>query len=461
MAIPGRKVELHSLVAKPHLNGKCGVVAGAETPSGRVPVKVEGEVVTTALKYGNLLWDVGEEVVPAAPVCGGRLVEEDGRCLSTLLDMGRFMVNENFHEAVKGLEWDGGALQRLRQTPDGLQTLKLLTSQMYSFWTRANGTPVLGLIRNWVDESCATAAGPGAAKPHREIMGGRKMLSGPLERLREAVNSREVAKWGNQDARITGDFWVVEQRDDGAVLVSTSESGLVCLALGIGDSITKVLPPTSFENPACVNLTLIPFQRRLVYDGIVLTRAARGTVPPADLRARVQEAETTGALVRSIPLPESETQRERQRIQNGSKVAHKSAAGAPLSTQDQQLVERLASLPSLPTPASPDAPQTSTWVMRRMDYTEAGNPNHMGVIMSGGGIMLGPFSCAALEPTADELLTAFVATALHVGKKPACVMIDAETAVPRMRQVLLDHARIQVAYYPPPSREEEAAIQGF
>ena len=453
-SVPGRKVELHSLVAKPHLNGTRGVVTGPETPSGRVPVRVEGEEATQALKYTNLRWDVGEESVPAAPVCGGRLVEEDGRCLSGLLDMGRFVVNDNFHEAVKGLEWGGDGMHRLRETPEGLQArilksapsgaseafgitfsncaraltfemvkctraltcenvcyalqkLKLLTSQMYSFWTRANGTPVLGLLRNWVDESCAAAAGPRAAQSQREVTGRRKLLSGPLDRLREAINNREVAKWGDQDARITGDFWVVEQRDDGAVLVSTSESGLVCVALGIADSITKVLPLTSYENPVCVHLTLIPFQRRLVYDGIVLARPPQlrtDTAAPAaaDLRARVCAAEATGALVRSMPLPEPETQRERQRIQTGAAhTAHKSADQTHLSAQEQQLVAQLAPLSSLPTPASPSAPQPGTWVMRRMDYTEAGNPNHMGVIMSGAGMMLGPFFCAALEPTAE------------------------------------------------------------
>jgi len=445
MSIPGRKVELHSLVAKPHLNGKRGVVAGTETPSGRVPVRVEGEEATQALKFANLRWDVGEEEMPAAPVCGGRLVEEDGRCLSTLLDMGRFIVNDNFHEAVKDLKWDGDGMQRLRETPEGLQKLKLLTSQMYSFWTRANGTPVLGLLRNWVDESCAAAAGPRAAQSQREVTGRSKPLSGPLDRVREAVNSREVARWGSQDARITGDFWVVEQRDDGAVLVSTSQCGLTCVALGIADSITKVLPPTSWENPVCVHLTLIPFQRRMVYDGIVLTRAAHGTAAPAaaDLRARVRAAEATGALVRSIPLPEPETQRERQRIQTGA-AALNSAPGAPLSVQEQQLVDQLAPLSPLPAPLSPSAPQTGTWVMRRMDYTEIGNPNHMGVIMSGAGMMLGPFFCAALEPTAEELLAALVDTAVRSGKKPACVMIDAEAAVPRVRQVLQEHAQIQV-----------------
>ena len=93
MAIPGRKVELHFLQAKPQLNGKRGVVAGPETSSGRVPVSVEGEEVIQAIKFANLKWDVGEEVVPAVAVRGGVMIEEEGRCFAELIDMGRFLVN--------------------------------------------------------------------------------------------------------------------------------------------------------------------------------------------------------------------------------------------------------------------------------------------------------------------------------------------------------------------------------
>ena len=41
---------------------------------------MDGEEITQALKYNNLKWDVGEEAIAAAAVCGGKLAEDEGRC---------------------------------------------------------------------------------------------------------------------------------------------------------------------------------------------------------------------------------------------------------------------------------------------------------------------------------------------------------------------------------------------
>ena len=47
------------------------------------------------------------------------------------------------------------------------------------------------------------------------------------------------------------------------------------------------------------------------------------------------------------------------------------------------------------------------WVMRRMGYSEAENPQHMGLVMSGkSGMMLGSFQSAKLAPTCAEYLKA-------------------------------------------------------
>jgi hypothetical protein len=459
MAIPRRKVELHSLQAKPHLNGKRGVVAGLETQSGRVPVSVEGEEGIQAVKFANLKWDVNEEAMPAVAVRAGVMIEEEGRCFSEILDMGRFLVNSYFGCIIPDMEWPDGLIS-LKGSQKGLKQLTILTSQMYSFWTRANGKPVLGLLRDLVDEQYARQLKPN----EREVTGRMPRIASSLRLIREAVLSREVAKWGEQDFRITGEFWVCEQRDDGAVLVSTTQKGLVCLALGIADRITKFFPAVSYAKPAMAKITLLPYKRRLVYDGLL--SAAAGDAP-ADLEQRVREAEATGALVRSIPYPPDETDEERQRLQSGGTPgwgtpAPKSAAGpASLSRQHQELVAKLVALPTFPdTSSSPDAPQPGMWVMRRMGYSETENPEHMGMVMSAAGMALGPFSSAALEPTADELLSALGGIAVRARKRPLCVLVDAQDAVAGVRRVL-EQAGIQVVFYPPPSNEEVESIQNL
>jgi hypothetical protein len=346
------------------------------------------------------------------------------------------------------------ALALARTKRRRLKKIKLLTSQMYSFWTRANGMPVLGLLRDWIDQNCARAVNPHT----REVTGGGP--KGQLKWLQAASLDREVARWGDENSRITGDFWVVEQRDDGAVLVSRTQQGLVCLGLGIADSICKVLPPTSYANPVCVHLTLLPFKRRLVYDGVLHAIACGDS--PRDLEERVMKAEASGAVVRCIPYPPAETQEDRQRLQAAGSLPTKSDEGVAeqVRTQYRELLAQLAALPRSTPPTSENAPDPGSWVLRRMGYSEEGNPNHMGMIMAGSGLVLGPFFCAALEPTPEELLQAVVETAVRVGRRPWCVMIDAESAVQRVQQVL-EQADVKVAYYPPPSQEEQDAIQNF
>jgi hypothetical protein len=50
----GEKIVMHSLVAKPELNGRLGVISGALTPGGRYPVKVAGHASIIAAKPSNL-----------------------------------------------------------------------------------------------------------------------------------------------------------------------------------------------------------------------------------------------------------------------------------------------------------------------------------------------------------------------------------------------------------------------
>jgi hypothetical protein len=49
----GEKVVIHSLIAKPELNGRLGVISGPLTPGGRYPVKLVGHASTIAVKPTN------------------------------------------------------------------------------------------------------------------------------------------------------------------------------------------------------------------------------------------------------------------------------------------------------------------------------------------------------------------------------------------------------------------------
>lgn len=107
-----------------------------------------------------------------------------------------------------------------------------------------------------------------------------------------------------------------------------------------------------------------------------------------------------------------------------------------------------------------------------MGYTEAENPSHMGMIMSGtSGMVVGSFQSKKLAPTAGEYLTALEAAMFGGGSapmppgppgmggmggqglKPSQLAVDEKSAVSRL-ELVLGPAGINAGYYPPPSDEE-------
>lgn len=102
-----------------------------------------------------------------------------------------------------------------------------------------------------------------------------------------------------------------------------------------------------------------------------------------------------------------------------------------------------------------------------MGYTEAENPMHMEVIMSGkSGMTLGTLQYRDLAPTPAEYLSSLEAALFGghsstsgggVGFRPSFFAVDEQSAVDGLKAVL-SPAGIQVGYYPPPSNEELAVM---
>ena len=79
-------------------------------------------------------------------------------------------------------------------------------------------------------------------------------------------------------------------------------------------------------------------------------------------------------------------------------------------------------------------------VLRRFDYTEESNPDHLVVLMSasrhGGGPLAPPIATAQLDPTAAELLKYVETTVLAQGYRPAELAVDTQSAVAGVRGAL-------------------------
>ncbi|KAJ1483496.1 hypothetical protein T484DRAFT_1800139, partial [Baffinella frigidus] len=216
MAVPGRKVELHSLKARPELNGKIAIVTAWEHPTDntRVPVDVDGQMI--GVKLANLTWLPNEGMENAVLGQGGILPVEEGKCLCDLLHIARFSANRN--ACIPGVADIQDCARLHASGAQGLRALMLLNAKMYSFWTHPPPRypdSVLQNLRDTTDQQCF------ANKPN---------IPPELSLMRNRAYDREVASWGT--ARISEKFWIVEHRDDGAVLVAADRPSLVCIALG-------------------------------------------------------------------------------------------------------------------------------------------------------------------------------------------------------------------------------------
>ena len=105
------------------------------------------------------------------------------------------------------------------------------------------------------------------------------------------------------------------------------------------------------------------------------------------------------------------------------------------------------------------------WTFRRMGYTEKENPNHQIVVISGTGMPvpirhgIPILDCAALQPTALEVLRGLESAASAARAKPRNIAVDEKSIVARL-QLVLGPTGVHCGYYPPPSQEELAHMGG-
>jgi hypothetical protein len=243
------------------LNGRRGHITGRETSNGRIPVLVDGESNSCGVKFSNVVWLPDEyEDSTRAQAVDGALIEKDGRTMSFFLDTGRIISNDMM-PVVPGLSDDMNAIYHLRQTPKGLMQISMLTARMYSLWyenAKKNGDGVYANLRynaNSYMNSPDIASHPNFDQ---------------FESWAELLKNKELESWGDKKYRISGNFWIVEMRNDGAVMASMDNSGMVCLVLGIAEPIVALLQRSGVRLPHPVALTLLPFKGRLVYDGVLV-----------------------------------------------------------------------------------------------------------------------------------------------------------------------------------------------
>jgi hypothetical protein len=97
------------------------------------------------------------------------------------------------------------------------------------------------------------------------------------------------------------------------------------------------------------------------------------------------------------------------------------------------------------------------WVVRRLDTSEAENPEHTCFLLSQSGELMGHFNTVALVPTAAEVLAALERCVRQARVRPAMLALDCRETVAGVKR-LLRSAGVEAGFYPAPSPEETAGI---
>ncbi|CAG9462614.1 unnamed protein product [Pedinophyceae sp. YPF-701] len=451
----GAEVEIHGVQSRPILNGRRGrVLFVPEEAGGRVGVYVvpDPEVwakagfntppEAIALRPQNIkpwCWPSGKGPRAPAAVAGGCFADEaDARMFSEILDLARLFVHEL--QGRSDVTKEGGGIHSLRSSPEGLMTIADLTDDALLYWDLMPVSPgVFGSMSASL-----------AAQLQEQRSGAGSSAEPPLRALVEEVTSGpDVWRWGLPACRLEGEFILVEDSDEGAVLVldggDTGHSG-VYLALGIAEPIVPKILQSGAQLPIKLRMRLLPFRGRLVYDGTMMGTGPMGSLAPTPPRVaaraaeRVALARAAGTVITGLHStagpPAALTDDE------GSDNVSADAGGSPPEGITSEVREAWLALQAAQKMEGPP------WTMRRMAYSENLNRNHLYAWVAAPR-MVGGGATRALNPTPEEVLLGLVECVTRSGgRAPKAINVDSKVAI-RGTRALLRGTGVVVGYYPP------------
>jgi hypothetical protein len=380
---------------------------------------VSRDFLTTCCRAFLSPGDARKSVRGALPEPSGRLLSEITNVLrGGVFAMGCGVVSD---EAEAILNKDPYNIPGLRAR-DLLTDMQRLNTGVYTYWLRTPRGP---------EGAFEHLQGTAACNPHLGW---------------EPDIRRDVCHWRSD--RITGEFIVLLDRPDGAVLC-TPNLQTFYLVVGIAQSIVSILqavyPPYAAYDKTIhsgkalgmrVHTTLLPWDGSIVYDGLLS--------PVEQVSDRKRRA-AVAAYIRAV-----DSGKLIKAIQKTPVVLPGEAVVEALSSDAMVSLARLAK-------AKGGGNKKEMWVLRRSGYTEETNPAHTVCIMNGPMPVL-PEAFVPLRqlvPTVNEyicLIERAVSSVTHC--KPPFVLVDEDTIVSALESALKETG-IEVGYYPPPSEEED------
>jgi hypothetical protein len=417
----------------------------------------------------------------------GRPVESSGRKLSNILDVSRLLCHS------LGLTSISTTAEKLLEETDKISSLReaglfedvmKLNSCMYSYWNSTPDTP----------------------------------KSGVFEALNTGVDiNEEIAHWKDSmmndcqywaTSRVQGKFVILMERPDGTIVIS-EETKEVYLVLGLAQSIGEVILKSSrpsrwhkegMHGPIVgvrVALTLLNWEDRIVYDGLIVADRAPVTAPV--LRTYLQQyihamdtnrvhIQLSRVLMKGNPPSSSgkttqSTNGARGMITTALKTAKKPLTRVPpmivegdegeeeadveVEESKEEIIETEYLRIQLQIPLEKLRHGkygnlkeiNQPLLFRRFGYSEMTNPHHlMGILCK--GMMLHVLNTKQLIPTCQEYVYMVEEIMPIIGEKPISILIDTRSVLKCLGK-LLTPIGINVIYYPPPSDEESSFREIF
>lgn len=235
----------------------------------------------------------------------------------------------------------------------------------------------------------------------------------------------------------------------------------VYIVLGIAQSICSAIRQQIIKSNQSysllvgqkLRLTLLPYDNRIVYDGLMTVMEPMSHQQLKRSFKAYVNAFNTKTLIHRIELIEPKVESHQEIKLSGTELL-----------QVKSIAQDIKSLPYISTkPITTNNPIGESWIFRRHGYSEQENPEHAVTVMQSSGMPLVMYhQLNQLVPTAMEILSILQTCIDMVGnKKPNTIFVDEESLVEPLDEVLSKMAGIKVSYYPPPSQEEAQAARHY
>lgn len=465
--IVGDRVILRGLKNAAHLNGRHGHVGnghnGGPVPAlnGRYAVNLDlldastpkVSVQPTNLKREvAIAADIESKRAPAANAC---IAESYGRPMCVILDAVRFITAKYLMDADGVEEMTDIERMRFEGDQQELSRLNHFLAMAWSHWLDSGSfssvDSVYEMSRQWAQVQMVDGLkqAPDPAGEGKELV---KFMSDAFDDI------TSVKSW---HVRVHGDFWVVGSDSEGTYLIPLDNQDIVYQTVGLTSNLGQMVQSSCGNAPAAFTVTMIPVNGRLLYDGVVTPAGGRAIMEPktasatltAKLRATVREAKTSGRVVQRLrQLEVVGGSLEGLPTQGNIEKVIKDEDQKPATAEEKKLIKNISKHTKKLNSNDPKG----TWVFRRFGYTEQDNPEHFGVIISGGDV-LGQFICAqGLAPVSIDILASTAKMCIQFGGlRPTIIMVDDFSCCERVKFLLKGIAAVD--YYHPPSPEETAA----